>query len=292
VTAQSALLERAADYIWRNARLLERRLFECLFGRGGLAAVTDALLAYRNADGGFGNALEPDMRGPDSQPGHVEFAFRVLDDSGALDDALARPALDWLFAVALEDGGVPDALPSVSDYPSAPWWREGAGRASPTVTASITGLSFKHGLAHPWLERAAAFCWRDIERASDDVFEFHSLRALGEFLRHAPDRGRAEAAAARLAPEIRARGKVETVAEHGAYAKTPLMWAPAPDACWRRAFSDDETERDLEELAARQDADGGWPLGFPLTSPAAEHEWRGRFTIDALLKLRAYGRLD
>jgi hypothetical protein len=42
--------------------------------------VLAALAAYQNPDGGLGNALEPDLRGPASQPEPVEVAFRVLDE--------------------------------------------------------------------------------------------------------------------------------------------------------------------------------------------------------------------
>ena len=45
-----------------------------------------ALRAYRNADGGFGHALEPDLRGTVSQPGGDPTALEVLDEAGVLDD--------------------------------------------------------------------------------------------------------------------------------------------------------------------------------------------------------------
>ena len=63
-------LERAADFLWRNARLLERTMFAQEFLGGPPDAVLNALMAYRNADGGFGSALEPDVRAPGSMPLH------------------------------------------------------------------------------------------------------------------------------------------------------------------------------------------------------------------------------
>src|SRR5690242_20846862 len=62
------LFERAEEFIWHNARLLERRLFDFHFRSGSSQAVLSALRAYQNEDGGFGNALEPDIRCPESQP--------------------------------------------------------------------------------------------------------------------------------------------------------------------------------------------------------------------------------
>ena len=56
--SDSASIDRAAEFIWRNARLLERAIFARVFLNGSPQAVIDALTAYRNPDGGFGNALE------------------------------------------------------------------------------------------------------------------------------------------------------------------------------------------------------------------------------------------
>ena len=57
-------LNAAATFLHANARVLERRRFEHLFEGGPKAPVLDALRAYGNDDGGFGHAIEPDMRAP------------------------------------------------------------------------------------------------------------------------------------------------------------------------------------------------------------------------------------
>ena len=60
-----AVDQRAAeDFIWRAARLLDRHRYALLFADGSAEAVLEALRGYRNADGGFGHALEPDLRCP------------------------------------------------------------------------------------------------------------------------------------------------------------------------------------------------------------------------------------
>ena len=65
----------------------------------------DAVAAYRNPDGGFGHALEPDGRCPGSQPLAIEFALGTLDEADAWDDGLVRGALGWLQANAPAEGG-------------------------------------------------------------------------------------------------------------------------------------------------------------------------------------------
>lgn len=285
-------LARAADFIWTNARLLERRLFAFEFAGGDGAAVVAALRPYQNPDGGFGNALEPDMRCPESQPASTVLALNVLDEADAFDDPMVEGVCAWLASITLPSGGLPWVLPSVEDYPCAPWWR-GAdhGRARIYPTGAVVGQLLKNGVEHPWLDRAASCCWDIIGAAEPDMLEYHQLVGVAEFLGHASDRARAEAEAQRIGERIRADGLVETVEDKGEYANTPTKWAPTPDSIWRSLFTDDEIATDLDGLAARQQDDGSWPLGFPLTSPAADTEWRGVFTLDALLKLRAYGRL-
>ena len=78
--------------------MLERRRFERLFRGGGPQPVRDAVAAYRNPDGGFGHALEPDGRCPGSQPLAIAFALSVLDEADAWDTGLAEGACDWLAA--------------------------------------------------------------------------------------------------------------------------------------------------------------------------------------------------
>lgn len=58
---------KAREFVYANARLLDRRRFEYHFEQGKAHPVLDALRAYQNSDGGFGSALEPDIRTPCSQ---------------------------------------------------------------------------------------------------------------------------------------------------------------------------------------------------------------------------------
>jgi hypothetical protein len=60
--------DAAAQFLAARARVVDRRLFERLFSGGGAGPVTDAVGAYRNDDGGFGYALEPDLRAAASRP--------------------------------------------------------------------------------------------------------------------------------------------------------------------------------------------------------------------------------
>ena len=62
------LLEKGENFIWENARLLERAIFSYHFYSGSDIRILEILKTYQNEDGGFGHALEPDLRTPDSHP--------------------------------------------------------------------------------------------------------------------------------------------------------------------------------------------------------------------------------
>src|ERR1700749_4193841 len=60
--------DAAAEFMAAHARVLDRRVFQRLFQGGAPEPVRDAIAAYWNDDGGFGHALEPDLRTAASQP--------------------------------------------------------------------------------------------------------------------------------------------------------------------------------------------------------------------------------
>src|SRR5712672_3305089 len=103
--------DAAADFLAGHARVLDKRVFERLFGDGATAPVRDAIAAYRNDDGGFGHGLEPDCRTAASQPAAAEMALRLMDLTGAWDERLVKDACDWLVSVGPAEGGVAFALP-------------------------------------------------------------------------------------------------------------------------------------------------------------------------------------
>ena len=70
----------------------------------------------------------------------------------------------------------------------------------------------------------------------------------------------------------------------------PLDFAPLPDSIARSLFDDATIAAHLDHLAAAQRDDGGWMFNWMSWSPAAEADWRGFLTVDALRILRANGR--
>jgi hypothetical protein len=305
-----ALLADAERFLQHTGRLLERLRFEHTFkrdpSRQSAFHVLSALRPYQNEDGGFGQILEPDFRGPPSQPLCVDQAFRVLDElelPGVFEDPLATRALDYLRAVSALDGGVPNVLSTVGAYPRAPWWQvDPAQPGSLLPTASLVGLLHKNKVQHPWLRAATEFSWRALaempKRLTSASERLPMLQALYEtraailFLDHVPERGRAEQTAATIGRALAEKGLFRAEDAAQGEMAAPLDFAHEPSSLARRWFDDARIEQELDALVASREGDGGFPISWQVWTPLAGSEWRGIQTLERLKTLRAYGRLS
>lgn len=297
----AADLARAQEFIWRTARVLEARRFEHLTGRGPAESVLRALLAYHNNDGGFGHALEPDGRGPSSQPLHDLSALRLLAEIDLAPSTVVGQICEHLVAITRQDGGVPMVDPAIARHPHAPWWALPTDdRGSLLLTTQLAGALHALKAEHPWLVAATEFCWSGL----DALTTTHPYEAAGAitFLDHVPDRQRAERCAGRLGELVRAQGLVDLSASGATGADAapgyaagevhgPTDYAPHPASLARRWFSDAEFDAALDALVAEQHADGAWPVKWGIWTPVTEFEWRPIVTIEAIRTLAAHSRL-
>ena len=282
--------DAAAAFVAANARVLDRRRFQRLFEDGPTAPVQDAVAAYRNDDGGFGHALEPDCRAPGSQPAAAEMALRVLDEADAWDEGLVRGACDWLATVAPAEGGAAFVEPTLAGWPHAPWWVPEEGHpASLIATGMIAGTLHARGVSHPWLDGATKVMWNRIGTLTET--SGYEMFGMLRFLQHVPDRDRAREAFVRVGPLLIERNLVALDPEASGEVHGVLDFAPEPDSLARSLFDDVTVKAHLDHLAQAQRDDGGWTFNWPTWSPAAELDWRGFLTVDALRMLRANARL-
>ncbi len=291
---------RAERFVWLTARVLEQRLFAHHFRDGGADPVETALDAYRNDDGGYGHALEPDLRGPVSQPLHTARALRVLDAVGRCAGQRVERMCRYLTSVSTADGALPAIHPGQRDYPTAPFVPVVDDPPSDLLaTGPVVGLLHRNEVWHAWLFRATDFCWQAVE--SLEKSHPYEIEAAVAFLDSAPDRPRAEAAADRLGRLVRAQGlaaldpdDLDAYPVSPGYAPGehhfPYDYARTPRSLARAWFTDDEMARSLDHLAAQQQEDGGWPVRWRQWAPAPALEARPMVTIEALRALHAYGR--
>ena len=146
------ILEKGADFIWENARLLESAIFDYRFQGGSPARILQILQTYQNDDGGFGHALEPDLRAPDSQPLFAEFALRTLYECNLRHPAMAQRVCDFLAKNADLQQGIPAIFVSSRAYPRAAHWNNPAAvQPSFDRLTGLVGLAGWQDASHPWL---------------------------------------------------------------------------------------------------------------------------------------------
>jgi hypothetical protein len=291
-------LSRAASFLAGHGRLLDRRRFELIVGATGPDAVLAALDGYRNDDGGYGWGLESDLRAPESQPGGALHAFEVFEDIAPTTTPRAIELCDWLDSVTLPDGGLPFALPVVDANACAPFWADADHTASALQsTAFAAGAALRVAAhdpavaAHPWLARATQYCFDAIgalDSAPHAIALAFAVRLLDAAYERYPA---APPLLARLAKFVPDTGLVPVQGGSEGETMRALNFASVPASPASALLHAGVIDAELDELAARQQDDGGWTVDFASYSPAATLEWRGYVTVGAVLTLKRAGRL-
>jgi len=280
----------ARTFIYGNARLVDRALYEVVFERSSAERLVDILRTYANADGGFGHALEPDLRTPASQPLHTETALMVLQQGGIRQPVIANRCCDFLATIARADAALPAFLPGALECPAAGHWQAGFG-ADPTLdrTLGMAALLHWHGADHPWFDHAVLQCRAYLRDAT--ITEGHHLYYAMEFASAVLDGDEGTRTLRGLYESLQTAEFYVADTPVTRYGLTPLRYASSPGHPAAMLFERELIDRHLDDLLSVQMSDGGWPVLFQPPSEGAMIEWRGRCTVDALLVLRAYGRI-
>ncbi|MFC5528263.1 prenyltransferase/squalene oxidase repeat-containing protein [Cohnella yongneupensis] len=289
------VLEQAKSFLYKNGRLLDRRRYEYHFEGGSAEAVIDALRAYQNPDGGFGNALEADIRCPYSQPVPIEMALHVMDEVALYAPDVLDGIIRYLRGITLPGGGLPFVFRSASEYPHMPWWKTDRDDvASINPTGLVMGLLSKQTtntaiFEEHWFLKNVAYVWSVIDNEQPSGYQdgIHWI----VFLQHAADQERALPQLAKIDDWLQRPETIERDTEAEGYVHKVLDWAPARNSYAAKAIAADDLNLHLEALVRQQQDDGGWPICWPTVSPGAETEWRGWVTVERLKTLKSYGML-
>lgn len=293
---------RARDFVLARARPLDRARFRHHFEGGAAADVLAALAAFQNADGGFGNALEPDFRLPASSPMATSVAFHVLREIGAGDgEELVRDAVRYLVdAWDPERPGWQSVPPEIDDHPRAPWWDFQANAAPRPASwgnpnADLAAALHEHASLVParLLAELTATALERLDAAPSPIDPYAALCYL-RLERVAPPPARA-----RIAERLRrdARTLIDLdPARREANHFQPFWLAERPDDLLADPLRE-EIERNLDAEIARQHPDGYWEPRWtwadrhPDVWERARAEWRGSETLRTVAALAAWGRM-
>jgi hypothetical protein len=299
-------IAQASSFLAQHGRVLDRRRFATAVGaadaqtrRGVLAAVG----GYRNADGGYGWAIEPDLRAPESQPAGALHALEAVVDAGPEPCDHMPQLLDWLDRATLDDGGLPFALPVANPVACAPYWAGAdSGTSCLQITAAVAAQAHRAARfdprieRHPWLGRATRYCFDAIAAIDETPFAYvlsfalQLLDAATDSADTAGTRAQAVRLLKHLGQFVPADGSLPVAGGGEGESLRLLDYAPVPDRPVRALLDPAAVARDLDRLEAGQQADGGWAVDFQSFSAAARLEWRGHATVSAVSVLRANGR--
>lgn len=292
-------IEGASSFMAAHARPLDRRRFSLLLSDSDddRAAVLAAVDGYRNADGGYGWGLEPDLRAPESQPGCALHALEAIADT-ACATPHAAGLLDWLQTATLPDGGLPFALPIANPVACAPFWvNADHGESSLQITTAVAGQAHRVARAdeavrdHPWLATASRYCLDAIAKLDEAPFAYVLMFAL-QFLDAASGTSsEARELISHLSRFVPPDGAIPVTGGSAGETLHLLQFAALPGRPVREILDPNAVAADLDRLERGQRPDGGWDVDYATFSPAAALEWRGHVTVTAIATLRANNRL-
>jgi hypothetical protein len=301
--------ERARQFILTQARPLERALLAYHFAGGPAEAVLLALASFQNEDGGFGHALEPDVRTPSSSALATGIGLTALKELGCgADNPLVRRAVEYLLATFDPQQQVWRVVPpETNDFPHAPWWHDQDGSLVRTFDGFlIIPRAELLALLHRFSTHVPAAWLEDVtEQTVRYVEEVGALgTGGGSDLAYVLDLAQAEGLPERFRQRLLARVRqvVPSVVERdpaqwGTYCLTPLTVAPSPESPVADLLWED-LQTNLDDTIERQSPEGSWdPVWswaglYPQDWELARREWRGEITLRTLSMLQAFGRIE
>lgn len=296
--------QKARQFIMEHARLLEQALYRLRFEGGSPEDVISALATYQNPDGGFGHALEPDLRMPQSSPIATTLALQVARRLCLPGDLpMVRGAIEYL--VRSYDPGKgrwPAVSALANNYPHAPWWHYDETReatmsetqVNPTVEI-IGYLNAYPGLvSHTFLENVTSQAVLLLERIPDPM-NMHDFLCYQRFANELTGMRR-QRVLDRLSKAILETACLEPN-EWAGYVAQPVILIRSPKSPFADLLAG-PLEQNLDYRIDIQNQDGSWsPFwswfgSYPADWPLSELEWKGKLTLDTLKILTNFGRLE
>lgn len=263
-----------------------------------LSEIEEELLKFQNPDGGFGHALEPDLRLPDSSAIATEIAIKIINYTGLKSPTLVQSILNYLYETYDKDRHFwPITPPQVDDYPRAVWWNYegylGFGKYNPTATllAFIKRYDKNPPIDLKWHENDILDY---MNKTPIEAFDAHEIFCLENYFEEYQD----------LAGKV--RDKLDQAIEHiiekdsskwGSYVPEPIKYITRPSHALYLKY-DDLMEKNLDYTIDSMDDNATWPTKHvwyqfdDIFEQTAKQEWVGFFTFENILRLIRFNRTE
>ena len=296
------------SFIRTHARPIDQALFAFHFEGDSSDAVLAALAPYQNEDGGFGNALEPDLRTAASSAVATQQGFNILRAVGATAvEPMVQAAVNYLLETLDKELLCWEIVPpAVEDAPHAPWWTYGESAGSADSFRSnprpaLIGFLYEYQTLVPDVLLSQLIEAQIKHLATQATESGVDMNALFCYITLAtspnlPIQHRQQLTALLLDA---VRGTVATDPnDFGNYQLLPLDVAPTPDALLAATVDDEAIDAHLNYLIDTQSVDGSWPIPWSWAFVdeeawgQAEQDWKGHIAVNRLRMLAAHGRFE
>lgn len=300
-SVNSVNFDRASEFLQKNARPLEKALFEFHFsGEGSTEKVIFELAKFQNEDGGFGRALEPDLRATHSSALASSFALPILaevntdpnhtivkDHSRYLLNTLDSELKRWEI-ITLE----------TQESAHAPWWngdvlmsfRGCYANPRGTILGALVNLQALPIQLNDTLISTVSYFSNESNELS-----MHDIICGIDLIESNINSELKSRFGERLLRETLSCVERDSK-KWSEYSAWPIWFSRTPQSFASEELADLVTEN-LQFLAATQLEDGSWPVPWEWSNDfiddwkRAKLEWKGILTLKYLKAFRAFGYL-
>jgi hypothetical protein len=300
---------RAREYLETQARPLDWALFKYHFEDAPAEDVLEQLGVFQNPDGGFGKAMEPDVRTPTSSALATEIGLRKLVEMDiSSQHPMVRSAVTYLQGSFETQTMTWRIIPEdANEFPHAPWWHDEAGSLARTFDdflviprAGLVAclLHYQDLVPRGWMEEIINATIQDIQVMEDAAFGGGG-DAIVYTRRLAAAPHLPESTVDFLAKKVKKLADKFVTREPeswSGYCAPPVKLAHSPESITTEVLADCIPTH-LDYLIDKQSPEGCWEptwawSDYPEDWEVAKKEWRGDLTLDTLVTLKAYGRVE
>ncbi|MCG8346734.1 MAG: hypothetical protein MI924_03000 [Chloroflexales bacterium] len=276
-----SVVAQAGQFLQQHGRDIDQACFKYHFGELTQDDLMEVLGRYQNPDGGFGQGLEPDIKAPLSNPFATELALLICLQANVPPEHFVLVQAKAYLEQTQEEDGVWRFAPEIYEYELAPWF-QGWQWPNLNPSCSIAGLLKALGLGserlHSRVENLFAQLAQVEDLAGDD---FYAVRPYAYYFLPEWTHSRRDLYLSGVLWWLirqHVNGKLPDSDHFFAYVRHPLTYIG-------RLLPARLIAERLSMLETEQSNDGGWPSPY-------NDGWRGWVTVQSLLTLKAFDRLD
>lgn len=296
--------EKSERFIKEYGRPLEIARFDYEFHNGSVEEVLEALSCFSNSDGGFGHALEPDLRTTESSVLCTSVAFQIIRELPiSNENHLVKSAIKFLCKELNKEQLSWRIIPSSAENsPRAPWWYQNGREEefdafSLNPTAELLGYLYDYSNFVP--DGVITLLSDKVisEILGAEEIEMHDLLCC---LRLLKTKSLPKGFRNQLYSKIsQLTEKTICCEEEGwaSYSLRPLQVIESPESILAPGF-EVVTSRNLDYEIQEQQPNGAWiptwswDERYPNDWEVAKREWMGVITLEKLLTLKRFGRIE